>query len=241
MASNPPPQLADLLRYGRAASINELCLPHSLAADALQQVRGAGMRELVLQGGERLFSQGQGLHALHIVTRGLVETSVLDQQGHLQVTGFHYPADLVGLDAFHEREHVCTATAVGASAVRVVPLHRLEAVMQRVPGLRDALERAISKTLAEHEQLLMVVNQRPAVERVAIFLFTLACRLGHDGRPALEFPLGMSRVHMANYLGLARETVLRALDRLERARVVQRTANGRRLRVTDMAALAGFA
>lgn len=236
-----PPSLADLLRYAQDASIGELCLPHSLTADAQRTLCDPGMRERQLARGEQLFGQGQGLHALHIVNRGLLETAVIDHEGHHQVTGFHLPRDLVGLDALHRREHVCTATAVVDSAVWSVPVHRLEELTDRIPPLREALGNAISKNLAEHEQLLMVVNQHGATERVAILLFSLSCRLGTGGMAATEVPLAMSRAHMANYLGLAKETVVRIIGELERMGVLERSANGKRLRIVDSVALARIA
>lgn len=236
-----PPRLVDLLRYAQEASIDELCLPHSLEPQALRTLCDLGVRERQLASGEPLFRQGQGLHAVYIVSRGLIETAVLDHGGHHQITGFHLPHDLVGLDAFHLREHVCTATAREVSAVWTVPVHRLEELMDRIPSLRRAVGDVISKNLAEHEQLLMVVNQRAATERVAILLFSLSCRLGTDGVAASEIPLAMSRAEMANYLGLAKETVVRVIGELEKARVILRQGNGKRLRVVDPAVLARLA
>lgn len=223
--------LARLLAYGREASIDELCLPHSLERATLQEIDARGVDRRELGKGRILFRQGQTLHALYVISRGLVETTMLDADGHRQVTGFHFPGDFVGLDALHERAHVCTAAALVASHVRVLPLHRLDTLVARMPRLRDQIESLVSKNLAEHEQLLMVVNQRSATARVAIFLLSLSCRLGRDGLPATDIRLEMSRSDIANYLGLAKETVIRTLGALDRAGVVHRSTDGKALRI----------
>lgn len=231
--------ISELLRSSREASIQELCLPHSLGPKALIQLEGGASRERRLRRGERLFRQGHGLHALYVVTRGLLKTVIVDREGREQITGFHFPYELVGLDALHIREHVCMAVAVKASGVRVLPLHRLEDAMQRVPALREAIGRLIGKVLVEHEQLLMVVNQRSAVERVAILLFSLACRLGRDDQASTTISLGMSRAEIANYLGLAPETVSRAIRKLQHAGILE--GRGKHMRIVDPARLAEWA
>lgn len=206
-AQEPTPSISELLRISRQVSIHELCLPHALQHPALAQLEQSVARELRLRRGQTLFRQGHGLHALYVVSQGLIKTVLVDGAEEAQIVGFHFPHELVGLDALHEREHVCTAMAVAPSRVHVLPLHRLEEVMQTAPALRAAIDGLISKSLVEHEQLLAVVNQRPALERVAVFFFSLSCRLGRDGRATSELSLALSRREIANYLGLATETV----------------------------------
>lgn len=236
---HPSSRISELLRISREASIQELCLPHSLGPRALIQLEGGAARERRLRRGEKLFRQGHGLHALYVVSRGLLKTVIVDREGREQITGFHFPCELVGLDALHRREHVCMAMAVVASRVHVLPLHCLDEATERMPALREALEHLIGKTLVEHEQLLMVVNQRSAIERVAILLFSLSCRLGRDGQPATEMSLPMSRADIANYLGLVPETVSRSIRKLQRAGVVE--GRGKHIRVVDPVLLGEWA
>lgn len=51
----------------------------------------------------------------------------------------------------------------------------------------------------------------------------------------------MSRAHMANYLGLAKETVVRIIGELDQAGIVARTRNRKRLRITDLGRLVRLA
>lgn len=226
-----PPRVEDLLRASREAGVQELCLPHALGPESLIQLNGKATSVRQLKRGESLFRQGYGLHALYMVTDGLLKTLISDGKGREQITGFHFPSELVGLDAYHNRQHVCMAVAVVPSIVRIIPLHHLVEAMAEAPVLHEALERLISRTLAGYEQLLMVINQRTSIERVSIFLFSLACRLGHNGRAATSFPLLMSRADIANYLGLATETVSRAISRLHEEGVVK--GAGKQIRIIN--------
>lgn len=205
-----------LLRYGRQATIWDLCLPRSLGNVNLGQVEAIAGRRSRLGVGETLYRRGARLHSIYLVASGLMKNTITGDSGSEQITGFYFPFELFGLDAFHTNEHICTATAITPSVVHAIPLAQLRAIEGRLPALQRALDALFSQRLAEHEELLLVVNQRPAVERVAIFLFSLSCRLGHDGTPTLDVPLQMSRADIANYLGLASETVSRATTALIR-------------------------
>lgn len=228
----PPPRINELLRVGRDASIQELCLPHALDPSATAELDGSMTRERQLRRGQTLFRQGHGLHALYVPSQGVIKTVLVDGGAEKpQVLGFHFPGELVGLDALYRREHVCTAVAAAPSRVQVLPLHRLEEAMHQVPALREAIDALIRKSLVEYEQLLAVVNQRPALERVSVFLFSLSCRLGQDSRAASELSLPLSRGDIANYLGLASETVSRAISRLQAVGILE--GYGRRMRIAD--------
>ncbi|AWN17174.1 helix-turn-helix domain-containing protein [Salinisphaera sp. LB1] len=234
-ASDPGLRVADLLHYSRNASIHELCLPHSLSPLALPQLGDEVWRERQLVRGETLFRQGHGMHALYCVTYGLLKTVIVDNEGREQITGFHFPTELVGLDALPRREHVCMASAVTASRVRVLPLHRLQEAMHQAPALRDAFVDLVGRALAQHEQLLLVVNQRRSIERLAILLLSFSCRLGRNGRAATVLRLPMSRAEIANYLGLTQETVSRAFRRLQTAGML--TVRVKNVTLTDPARL----
>ena len=224
-------RLDDLLSASREASIQKLCLPHTLGPQALAQLGGQTTRMLDLKRGESLFHQGNGLHALYMVAGGLIKTIIADNAGKEQVVGFHFQSELVGLDALHEREHVCSAIAMAPSKVRVIPVHRLQAVLQQSPVLFEALENLFSKTLAEHEQLLLVVNQYRSTKRVAIFLFSLTCRLSRNHNLAWNLPFNIPRSDIANYLNMAPETLSRVLGTLQKDGIVE--TDGRRILVTD--------
>jgi CRP/FNR family transcriptional regulator len=86
-----------------------------------------------------------------------------------------------------------------------------------------------------HVDLLL---RRQADERVAIFLHDLLQRLRRpDSPPALTLP--MSREDVGRYLGLALETVSRALTRLQEEGLIQ--VAGRTVRILDEPRLRGMA
>lgn len=233
------PTLEHLLARGRQASLDALCRPHVLGELGRRQIDSLPVRRRALAAGEMLYRPGDGLHAVYLVNAGLFETSLVNLDGDTQVTGYHFPGELVGLDAFQARAHVCCATAAIDSAVQVLPVHRLNALVHRVPALSATLTRLLSENVTEHQELLMLINTQTARQRVASLLFSFVCRLGRDNSPAHELNLAMSRTSIASYLGLAVETVSRSLQDLESQRILDRAGN-RRIYIRDHDALAAL-
>jgi CRP/FNR family transcriptional regulator len=83
--------------------------------------------------------------------------------------------------------------------------------------------------------MLFLLAQRSADERLAAFLLSLSTRLQYRGHSGVEFRLSMSRHDIANYLGLAAETVSRNLGRLTEEKVI--SLSGRTVVIEDLVAL----
>ncbi|QHQ27774.1 Crp/Fnr family transcriptional regulator [Xanthomonas albilineans] len=87
--------------------------------------------------------------------------------------------------------------------------------MTEVPSLQHQLIRAISRELVAEQHHLVMMGRPQAQERLAIFLRSLSERYGRLSRDAETLTLTMSRHDIANYLGLAVETISRLFTRME--------------------------
>lgn len=88
----------------------------------------------------------------------------------------------------------------------------------------------------DHKEILV---RRQANERIALFLHGLSERYKGIGRDAIRLQLPMSRIDIANYLGLALETVSRGFTRLQDDGLIE--VHGRRVELIDPATLARLA
>lgn len=52
------------------------------------------------------------LETLYVIRHGAFKTVHVSRNGHEKVTGFHLPADMLGLDAIYERTHGYDAYAI---------------------------------------------------------------------------------------------------------------------------------
>jgi CRP/FNR family transcriptional regulator len=165
--------------------------------------------------GEHLFSVGEPYRAVFAIRTGSVETSVLTDDGRVQVTGFHIAGELMGLNSFVANRYNCEARALETTSVCEVPLERYEELVKTIPGLQHQMLKIMSMEINHHQEMMLLLGKKRAEERLASFLLNLSRRLKCHGQSDSELKLSMSRSDIGNYLGLAEETVCRVISRFE--------------------------
>ncbi|WP_293391385.1 helix-turn-helix domain-containing protein [Nevskia sp.] len=166
-------------------------------------------RQALMPGDGALFRAGDGQRALYSVRGGCLKTFTVDAEGNERIRGFHFPGDLIGLDAIGDGRHLSTAVAVVPSQVCVAPMVDLQSLMSNVPAISIRVMRQMSQELA---MSLAISGNYPAEQRLAAFLLFLRERTG--AVHVVRFP--MAQRDVGNYLRLANETVCRYLKRFEK-------------------------
>jgi len=230
--------LTDIAR-GKVAckdcSLFQLCLPVGIGADDLAELDQIIKRRRPIQRGDHLFVNQDSFKSIYAVRSGSLKTYSLTEDGREQVTGFFLPGEIVGLDAIGSGEHLCAARALETTSVCEIPFEDLETLGERLPALPKQLLRIMSNEMHHDQLLLMLLGKRSADERLAAFLLSMSLRFGQRGYSSSEFNLSMSRNDIANYLGLAVETVSRVLSRLQEEGVL--SVRSRHVHLLDQARL----
>lgn len=165
--------------------------------------------------GELLYRIGEPYRAAFAIRSGAVKTSVLTDDGRVQVTGFHIAGEVLGLNAIISDRYNCEARALETTSVCEVPFERYEELALQLPGLQHQMLKIMGEEIIHNQEMMLLLGKKKAEERLATFFVNLSRRLALHGRPSLEFNLGMSRSDIGNYLGLAEETVCRIITRFE--------------------------
>lgn len=168
-------------------------------------------REPPLERGARLLEQGSA-PAVYIVASGCLVLRVSLPDGSQRVIGLRLPGELVGLESYAHGEQLYAAQAAAPSAIC-----RLRLPAQGAGAAHGALlERLLLKSAAQPERAAAPWAGLPAVERVAAFIenYTQRAQLPVREDP---FKLPLTRADIGSYLGLAPETVVRALGHLSQA------------------------
>jgi CRP/FNR family transcriptional regulator len=202
----------------------QLCLPVGMESHELDELDSIIKRRRPLKRGEHLFHVGTPFQAIYAVRSGSIRTYAPTEDGHEQVTGFHLPGELLGLEAIHLKHHPCAAKAMETTSLCEIPFERLEELCTRLPGLQHQLLTVMSKEILHDQSLLMLLGKKSSEERLAALLVSLSERYQHRGFSPTDFYLSMSRNDIGNYLGMAVETVSRVFSRFQEDRllVVQR-------------------
>ena len=220
-------------------SLFELCLPVGIDPDDLDRLDKIIKRRRPLARGQHLFHAGDKMRAIYAVRSGSVKTYTPTEDGHEQVTGFHLPGELVGLDSINTGNHPCAAVALETSSFCEIPFDRLQELSDGVPSLQRQLLRILSREIQQDHELLTLIGKRSAEERLAAFLISLSTRVEQRGFSPHEFQLSMSRNDIGNYLGLAVETVSRLFSRFQEQNLLQ--VQRKQVRLRDLSSLKSMA
>lgn len=220
-------------------SLFQLCLPVTLDAEDVEQLEDIVQRRRPLRRGEYLYRAEDPFRAIYAVRAGAIKTTVLSINGEEQITGFHLPGEILGLDAINSGRHPCSAQALETTSVCEIPFDNLEYLATKIPGLQQSLLRIMSKEIFKDHELLYAVAKRSADERLAIVLLSFSNRFGRRGLSRTRFRLPMSRAELSNYLGLAPETMSRLFRRFQEQGLI--TASGKEIALQDIGALRDLA
>ncbi len=182
--------------------------------------------------GQSIVRTGDRFGAIFAVRSGTVKTRLVDLEGRELVLGFHLPGELIGLNAIHAETYPCDAVALDTVEVCRFSFPALATLATRIPQVQQELFRRLSKDLGEAN---LRNQEATADERLAAFVLNLSARHEARGFAPDSLHLAMSRSDIANYLGLAAETVSRVLRRFQDTGLLQ--VDGRDVKLCDVAAL----
>lgn len=220
-------------------SLYQLCLPVGIGEKDLELLERIVNRRRPFARGEYLFRIGDPFRCFYAVRSGSVKSSTLMEDGREQVTGFHLPGELIGLDAIASGSHHCAARALEVTSVCEVPFDHFEKLWETVPSLPRQMMRIMSNELAQEHVQLTQLSQKTGAERLAAFLLGLSVRFRRRGLSESEFHLSMSRTDIGSYLGLAEETVSRLFTLLQELGVVM--VSRKHVNIHDFGRLRQFA
>ncbi|MCZ6898254.1 MAG: cyclic nucleotide-binding domain-containing protein [Betaproteobacteria bacterium] len=111
-----------------SCSLREFCLPAELEEDEINSINFLINRSCKTRRGGYLYRSGMDFQSLYIVRSGFFKTYVLDEDGREQVTGFHMPGEMLGLEAISTNVHTCHTVALKDSETCEIHFTRLEEI-----------------------------------------------------------------------------------------------------------------
>ena len=186
------------------------------------------------RGGLTIFSEGEDAHFVYAIDEGVVRVSRHAENGQRQILAFMVPGDLFGIpDA-----GIYANTAETVSAVRLYrfPWQQLFRIMMEEPQLQLNLLVRVAYDLRQAQRQIMILGQQSTNQRLAFLLldFLRHPEFYDESNGRLRLPI--NRFDLADYLGIARETAVRAIAKLERDGLVRRI-DAETIQILDVAGL----
>lgn len=151
--------------------------------------------------------------------------------GREQVTGFHMPGDVMGMDAIDGERYPTNAIALEDGEVCVISYAAFRDAVGDRPAMPRHLQRILSREIQRERGVILLLGTLHAELRLAAFLVSMAQRFAARGFSGREFRLSMTREDIGSFLGMRLETISRMFSKLQDQHLI--AIDHRHLRITD--------
>ncbi|WP_087006235.1 helix-turn-helix domain-containing protein [Rhizobium sullae] len=165
-----------------------------------------------IEAGSTLFLEGDEAKHLYEVVDGVLRVFKIISDGRRIITGFLFPGDLVGV-SLRDR-YLYSAEAVTLTRFRRFGRREFQDAVNSSPSLHPQLFDRLCDEMAAAQNQMVLLSRKSAEERVCSFLLE---RLRHQQQTSpltTIVDLPMTRLDIADYLGLTIETVSRTITKL---------------------------
>ena len=180
---------------------------------------------------EEVFAEGDRAGCIYRIVTGAARTTRLLSDGRRQITAFHLAGDIFGLES--DPEHRFCAESLGKSTIGTYRHCSLDTLAMVDAHLAGQIMRASIVALGRAQDHMLLLGRQSAIEKIATFLLDLSGRFPNDE----QIDLPMSRIDIADHLGMTIATVSRALTLLVRDEIIAIPAHRRSITIRNRAAL----
>lgn len=184
---------------------------------------------------QTLLAAGEKFSGLYILRSGSAKSFVSSADGEEYITKFFYPGDLLGVDGFHEGVHMQNVTFLETSSVCFIKESDLNDQVLNNDNFRRFLFKSMSQILMSDSSMIVCLSSCSSEQKVAHFILERSEQFASLGLSRSEFRLSMTRTDIANYLGMALETVSRVFAIFQLKQII--SVSNRQLSILNFAAL----
>ncbi len=167
---------------------------------------------------EDIFLDGDDARHVFEVIEGIICAYRILPDGERHIMSFYYPGDVIGNCSLGT--YAYSAQALTPVRVRRIPRTIIERTMAQRPELAQRFLRLAALELAATRDHLLCLAAKSADAKIAAFLLALSRRNKAVGETANQLKLPMTRLDIADYLGLTIETVSRTLSKFKRKGII---------------------
>src|SRR3546814_15520369 len=79
-------------------ALSSLCLPVGIPGDDIAKLDALINERIRIEKGAALFLSGDPVRSVYAIRSGSIKTQLEDAHGHIQITGFFLPGEIVGME-----------------------------------------------------------------------------------------------------------------------------------------------
>jgi len=161
---------------------------------------------------EVVFMEGDECTGLYIIRTGRVKVVRSSSTGKEQIINIMNPGDLLGFEVFYNaRTYKQTAVVMEDCDLCYIDRHAFFKILEREPAIARKLIISLGKELNNAYERIGHLGLLNAKEKLAQLLYTLAGQYGVKEDGGVRLNLTLSRLEIAELLGITQETSIRLL------------------------------
>lgn len=195
---------------------HEVPIFESLSAEELERIINT-RKHMDIKKGETLFLEGDEVSKLFIISDGMIKITKNTATGKEQIINILTVGDFLGENNILGDSHPSnvSATAVKNTSLCTISREDLKEILFKSPSIALKFLSELNKRLIEVENLTSNLSNNNPELRISCMLLEFAEKYGQEVNEKVEITLPLNREEMANYCGIARETLSRKLTLLE--------------------------
>jgi CRP/FNR family transcriptional regulator, cyclic AMP receptor protein len=191
--------------------LNETPLFEALSEDDAKALR-AGVIDVQLDRGQRLFSEGDTGDKLYIILAGKIKLTKAAPDGRENLLSVHGPGEMFGeLSLFDPVPRTSSATAVTSAKLAGLAHDDMRTWLSTRPGVAMHLLQALAQRLRRINEVKADLVFTDVPGRVAKALLDLSDRFGVPTPDGVQVNHDLTQEELAQLVGASRETVNKAL------------------------------
>ncbi len=220
---------------------NQLCLHKVPIFGGLNHEDMFRISELIIhksfKKGEAIFSIGDNLDSIVIINEGSVKAYKYTPEGREQILYLFSEGDFFGEQyLLTQRKATYTVEALEPVFVCMLSKEHFQKLLLQYPDMGVKIIEELGKRMLRLEHSMESMGVRNIDMRINALLLDYSAKFGKEVEEGILIRLPLSREGMANYLGIARETVSRKLSQLENDGIIRSVSN-KALLILDQSAL----
>lgn len=191
--------------------------------------------------GETIIMEGEKSESVVIMHEGSAKAYKYTPEGREQILYVFTEGDFFG-ETNLLRNQLTTFSVEALQPVKtcMITKSQFQLLIQKYPNMGIKIIEDLGYRMARLENALQSMGVRNVDARISGLLLDFANKYGTEDKKGTVVHLPLSREGMANYLGIARETVSRKLGQLENDGIIQ-TLNNKSILIIDNESLKSIA
>lgn len=176
--------------------------------------------------GERILLEGTNLDGLIIINQGRAKAFRYTQEGKEQILYIFSEGDFFGeRNLLSGREAAYHVEALEPTQICMIRSQDFQDLMGVNPGISLKMIQELCARLDRLERTVQIMGAGDVEARISSVLLEFAEKYGTAHPRGVQFELPFSREGIANYIGVARETVSRRFNHLQEEGVIDMIGN----------------